>query len=590
MDLERVFALAAARPAGDSTGLQPQWDLPSKFWILRGKLAPERYYRGLGPVTVAGRELSAAELRAALESVARAERGEDCELSGLAAVVDDYLDVNQEDREDRVIAALVADLVGWIETAPPADTGEGWMPDLDSYAMPEAPPPTSPGGAGQTAVGAAPEAVAVEVAPPTSTGAGFGYVRKGGSLRPILCNAAGVLANAPEWHRVIGFNQFTLDVEMIGPAPWCGAKPGSKWGDSEDRQTAIWLQQHEVQVSDEVAGKAVQVIARDNPFHPVRDFLDSLRWDGVRRLDTWTTDCLGVAPTPFAAAVGSRWLISAVARVRVPGAKCDHVLVLEGRQGIGKTRTFEILGGEFYTDSLAEMGSKDAALQLAGKWVIELSELESLARSDVERAKAFLSRTTDRYRPPYGRHVLEVPRQCVFGGSVNRSDYLRDDANRRFWPLACAKIDLCALERDRDQLWAEADHRFKAGERWWLDTEALAIAASTEQEQRVEADPWDRPVENVLAELESTARDRARDELQASTCADIDMSHILTFALAIPLDRQTRAHEMRAAKIFRRLGWSRQRCARTAEGTRPWTYRKRVEVGPTTRSDAEVGT
>ena len=155
-----------------------------------------------------------------------------------------------------------------------------------------------------------------------------------------------------------------------------------------------------VLVSVEVAGQAVQTAARDHPFHPVKAYLQGLRWDGVERLDRWLSSYLGVDDTEYSRAVGSRWLISAVARIFRPGVKADCCLILEGPQGIRKSTALRTVAGEYFTDELADLGSKDAAMQTRGVWIIELSELDNLSHAEVARIKAFMSRTTDRFRPP----------------------------------------------------------------------------------------------------------------------------------------------------------------------------------------------
>ena len=209
--------------------------------------------------------------------------------------------------------------------------------------------------------------------------------------------------------------------------------------------------------------------------HPVRDYLTALVWDGISRLDSWLITYLDAEDTPLIRAIGSRWMISAVARIMQPGAKVDHMLILEGPQGGKKSSALKTLAGaEWFTDELAEIGSKDAAQQMRGIWIIEIAELDAISRAEVSRIKAFLTRTTDRYRPPYERYVVEVPRQCVFAGSVNPETYLRDETgNRRFWPVRCGSIDIDALRHDRDQLWAEAVARYRQGAIWWLDEPEL---------------------------------------------------------------------------------------------------------------------
>ena len=226
------------------------------------------------------------------------------------------------------------------------------------------------------------------------------------------------------------------------------------------------------------------------------------------RIETWACRYLGAEDTAFNRSVGALWLISAVARIFRPGVKADHMLVLEGPQGARKSTALKILAGEdWFTDELPDLGSKDAAMHMQGVWIIEIAELDAIGKAEVSRIKAFLTRTTDRFRPPYGRYTIEVPRQCVFAGTVNPDTYLRDETgNRRFWPVRCGTIDIDALARDRDQLWAEAVARFRAGAIWWLDTPELIAAATAEQEKRYQADAWDDLIANWITHETRTRR------------------------------------------------------------------------------------
>jgi putative DNA primase/helicase len=177
--------------------------------------------------------------------------------------------------------------------------------------------------------------------------------------------------------------------------------------------------------------------------------------------------------------VAARWLISAVARVFQPGAKADCCLILEGGQGIGKSSALRILGDPWFTDEIADLGGKDASFQTQGVWIVEIAELDSMNRSEVSRIKSFMSRNVGRFRPPYGRRIVESPRQCVFAGSVNHNVYLRDETGgRRFWPVECRSIDLAGLKRDRDQPWAEAVFKYQAGSPWWLESAELITKAA----------------------------------------------------------------------------------------------------------------
>ena len=376
-----------------------------------------------------------------------------------------------------------------------------------------------------------------------------------GRILPVLANAIAAFRHAPEWGGVLAFNEFGCGTVVLRPAPW-GIVPKGEWTDHEDRLAAEWLQRQGVLVSVDVAGQAVQTAARDHPFHPVKAYLQDLHWDGVERVDRWLSTYLGVEDTEYSRAVGSRWLISAVARIFRPGAKADCCLIFEGPQGIRKSTALRTVAGEYFTDELADLGSKDAAMQTRGVWIIELSELDNLNHAEVARIKAFMSRTTDRFRPPYGMRLVESPRQCVFAGTVNHGSYLRDETGgRRFWPVVCGQIDIDGLAGVRDQLWAEAKVRFESGCPWWLDTPDLVRLASDQQEARYEGDPWEEVIGPWLENRQSTA-----------------ISEVLEKCLSKPQAQWTQTDKIRAARCLRAQGWLRYR---ERQGERlEWRYRK----------------
>jgi len=213
-------------------------------------------------------------------------------------------------------------------------------------------------------------------------------------------------------------------------------------------------------------------------------------------LDTWAVVMLGVElksddHAAYVYEVSRKWLISAVARALTPGCKADSVLILEGNQGLGKSSALRILAGDdWFGDALPPMSSKDASDYIRGKWIIEMAELSNINKAEVEVVKAFVSRAEERFRPAYGRNEVTYPRACVFAGSTNKSDYLRDETgNRRFWPLRCGAIDLDGLKEHRDALWAAAYHAHQANEEWWLSGKAEAVARE-EQDKRLSEDLW----------------------------------------------------------------------------------------------------
>jgi len=376
---------------------------------------------------------------------------------------------------------------------------------------------------------------------------------RSGTPKPLLANCMIALRQAPEWHGVLGFDEFQGAI-AIRKEPPINSAARTPWSDHLDRLLTEWLQREGISVGVEVAAQAAQTAAQEHPFHPVREYLESLQHDGRPRIDTWLTEYLGVEDSNYARAVGSRWIISAIARVFKPGAKADCCLILEGPQGIYKSTALRALSDPWFTDEIADLGSKDASLQAAGAWIIEIAELDSMNRSEVGRIKAFISRNADRFRPPYGRRVIEAPRQCVFAGTVNHSNYLRDETGaRRFWPVECHSIKIDELRRDRDQLWAEAVVRFKAGEAWWLDTRELIEAAGAEQSDRYERDPWEEPI-SAWAEGRS----------------DITIDQVLRFAIGKTADKLFQADQNRASRCLRALGWSQVRIRSGEDRQRVW--------------------
>jgi predicted P-loop ATPase len=356
--------------------------------------------------------------------------------------------------------------------------------------------------------------------------------------RAILHNAVLALSEAPEWRGVFAWDDFQLRAVARIKTPW-----GHKgiWSDAQDLRTTCWLQQQGLMVNDSITSKAVQQVADLTHFHPVREFLESLDWDEHPRLDTWMIDYLTAEDTEYTRAVSAKWMISAVARIFRPGVKADHVLILEGPQGKGKSRAVSVLGGPFYVEEIADLGTKDSSVQIQGAWIVELSELDALSRSEVSKVKAFISRNTDRFRPPYGRHLIEADRQCVFVGTVNHAAYLRDETGaRRFWPVVCTGIDVPGLRKVRNQLWAEAYERFKAGENWWLESAETIETAETEQQERYDDDPWEQ---------------RITDWIDGRM--DISVDDILTKVLEKPIGQWTQPDKNRVARILTRNGWKR---------------------------------
>lgn len=395
-----------------------------------------------------------------------------------------------------------------------------------------------------------------------------------GEFRDVQINVAIILRKDNRFRGRLRWNALLEAVEAR-ELPWRKGARWEAWTDADDLQLTQWCQHRHVYVKQRTCAAAVQVVARDRTVHPVRNRLSTLEWDGQERLSGWLATYLGVEIEPgrerYIEAVGRCWTIAAVARVFRPGCKVDAALILEGPQGSRKSTAAATLAiePEWFADEIADLGSKDSAQDLRGKWIIELGELSAMKRGAVERVKAFMSRRTDHYRPSYGVRSQDFDRQCVFIGTTNENEYLQDHTgNRRFWPVKVGRVDVEALERDRDQLWAEAVAAFRAGEQWWLDPEVEREARAVQEDRRI-VDAWEAP---VLAWL--------RGKTEAS------VADVLTNAIDMDIDRQDRGAQMRIVQIFKAFGWERHRSS--AEG-RPWIYRRPAPVSqPSSQPEPEM--
>ena len=376
-----------------------------------------------------------------------------------------------------------------------------------------------------------------------------------GNLRNVLH----ALRNAPEWQGVLAYDEFSARAITTNPPPWSN-QTVEQWRDYEDSRAIEWFQEHEIAAPTGVVGRGIQTVAREHPFHPVRNYLEALNWDGTPRLDTWLATYLGVADSRYVRAIGSRFLISAVARVLEPGCQVDHMLILEGPQGILKSSALRALADPWFTDRISNLGSKDSSMEVAGVWVIEMSELDALTKATNSAIKSFVTRRHDRFRPPYGKHLVDQPRQCVFAGSTNATGYLKDPTGaRRFWPVACGVIDRKGLERDRDQLWAEAVVRFRAGVPWWLEIPELQALATAEQAARLEVDAWAETVGTWLVGR-----------------TDVSVGEVLVGALGVPQESCSQTAQNRVATILGLTGFTRYRPGKIGQSRTPRYRREAV--------------
>jgi predicted P-loop ATPase len=378
---------------------------------------------------------------------------------------------------------------------------------------------------------------------------------KQGRPFPNLANAMIALRSDPAVKDASAYDEMLCAPMLVRPLIDKGLKFKSRpVTDIDVSSLQEWLQLAGlINIGKETAHQAVDLRARECAFHPVRDYLAGLKWDGTPRVNGWLASYLGAERSPYTDRVGRMFLISMVARIYKPGCKVDHMLVLEGQQGTLKSTACELLGGVYFSDSLPDVtAGKDVSQHLRGKWLIEVSEMHAMGRAEATLLKAFITRTHERYRPSYGRKEVIEPRQCVFIGTTNKATYLRDETGgRRFWPVRTGKVDIELLRRDRDQIFAEAVAAYRNSEKWWPDKDFEHDHISPEQETRFEADAWEEHIEIYL-----------------DTVAKTTVSQVAKYALGMEPPRVGRAEQNRIANAMERLGWSRDK--RTG-GARWWS-------------------
>jgi putative DNA primase/helicase len=334
--------------------------------------------------------------------------------------------------------------------------------------------------------------------------------------------------------------------------------------DSDLVQIVLWLSEcYDLHASIAVVDQAIEANAQRHRYHPVRNYLNSLTWDGTPRLDTWLTRHCGVEDNVYTSAVASKTLIGAVARIMEPGCQMDTMTILCGAQGTLKSSTWRALGGdEYFGDDIPhDLAQRDAKSYLQGLWIIEFAELSQFKRSEIEAVKSFVSTREDKYRAAYGRKDVQAKRSCIFVGTTNQDVIFQDETgNRRFWPVKTHGIcDIAGIIAERDQLWAEAMTRYSHGEPWYLTGEAAQVAQS-EQESRTAEDPWQDTIAHFL-QTTPLRRTNFRNKTTEFVTADQLLEHI---GLDKPLWNTYALH--RVGRTLRMLGWIPARVDNPAKG------------------------
>lgn len=317
------------------------------------------------------------------------------------------------------------------------------------------------------------------------------------------------------------------------------------WRDDDDTKLTVYMQQTVGMqtVAESHVASAVRYVARQRTKHCVRDWLETLVWDGIERIaqafeDFWSIEPATNQPSEYIRAVSANFFLGMVMRVLQPGCQLDTMPIFEGAQGIGKSRALRALGGAWYMLAAESVTSKDFFQALPGCWLVEIGEMDSFSRAERERTKLVISTPVDRYRPSYGRYARDFPRQCVFAGTTNHDDYGNDDTGlRRFLPVRCTSaVDVDGLTRARPQLFAEA-YRYATEQRPWWEVPRAAEA----QADRQAVDVWTTIVlDHLVGKSDVALADVLRDGLKIR---DADM---------------TRVHELRVGRILKLAGWRKK--------------------------------
>lgn len=308
-----------------------------------------------------------------------------------------------------------------------------------------------------------------------------------GALAQTIENVVIILENDPKLAGCLAYNEMDHNIVTLASTLWNKAKGPRQWVDADDAALRYYLEKkYGISGKDRIFD-AVNVVAQQASFHPVREYLDSCTWDQVPRVETLLIDYLGAEDNEYTRAVTRKTLAAAVARIYRPGCKFDYMLTLRGRQGLGKSALIAKLGGPWFSDTFTTMQGKDAYEQVQGVWLMEVGELAGMRKAEAETIKLYISKQSDRFRPAYGRRLQEFPRQCVFIGTTNEAQFLRDTTgNRRFWVVDTPNEPTKDLWEDLTPetvrlIWAEAVEIYKSGEALYLPRELEAVAREVQE-------------------------------------------------------------------------------------------------------------
>jgi len=371
------------------------------------------------------------------------------------------------------------------------------------------------------------------------------------------------------------FNSFSHNIQVVKPLPWRSDEKtlpikGRAWDDDDMEDFQVWLsaeKDFDVKISN--IRTVVKTVARLDKFHPVKDYLNGLTWDGKPRLDTWLIDYAGAHDIEMNREISRLVLMQAVERIYHPGCKADYMVVLEGKQGVGKSGIVKILGGEFYADLHIDPHNKDTVSDLMDKWIVEIPEMVSHRKSDADSMKAFITREVDICRMPYAATSKKYPRNFILIGTINPNallEYFKDDSgNRRYLPIEIFKVKWKALEKVRDQLFAEAADRILSGEKAYITDEKVLKQLESAQKRRQAQDPWLDTIQHWLFDGE--------DVKEFVTTRDVWVWGMRG------AEAQLKPHDrVRIATVLRDLGYHDTTRRVKGRSTRGYSNKEQVEV------------
>lgn len=417
------------------------------------------------------------------------------------------------------------------------------------------------------------------VAPQDEKGWQQALVRtESGSVKGTLANIVTILDQHRMWR-----DKLRLDIrshQIVKYGVPVGEASGT-FGDADAVEIAAWLgqpQTFKLSAATTQVREAAFAVAARRPVNPLTEWLDTLKWDETERIETFFSKFCGSTQSDYTAIAAKNFFLGAVARAREPGCKMDLMLILEGAQGARKTSLLIALAGpEFYAEAMESPAQKDFYQSLQGRWIIEIAEMQSFSKAEVAKVKQAITAQWDFYRPSYGHYAKNYPRQCVFVGTTNEDDYLRDATGaRRFMPVKVFGIDIDQVRAIREQLWAEADVRFKRGEVYWR----LPESAQAEQDARYQEDSW---TDVVVRWLEGKMPNERYADGIAGKIEETNTTQLLHKAIGVETGKHGKTEQQRIGSIMRRLGWARVQ--KRIDGRPLWLYKR-----PRSEAQPEAGT